>query len=54
MMNEKRKLKSIIYRYDNMQTEYVDSVSEISATNFISFDWFYAALTKLKFFMKGN
>tara|TARA_R110000823_G_scaffold128084_1_gene255705 strand:- start:12 stop:167 length:156 start_codon:yes stop_codon:yes gene_type:complete len=49
-----KKIVGIWYRYDDMTIDYVDSVSEISATNVISFDWFYAALTKLKFFMKGN
>lgn len=43
-----KKITSIIYRYDDGSVEYVDSVSEISATSLISFCWFNATLTKLK------
>ena len=43
-----KKITSIIYRYDDGSVEYVDSVSEISATSVISFSWFSTALTKFK------
>ena len=49
-----KKITSIIYRYDDGSIEYVDSVTEISATSVLSFRWFNTALTKLKLYMKGN
>ena len=48
-----KKLVSIIYRYSDGSVEYVDSVSEISATSVLSLRWFDTALTKLKQYMKG-
>jgi hypothetical protein len=50
----KKTITSIIYRYNDGSVEYVDSVSEISATSVISFRWLDTALTKLKLYMKGN
>ena len=50
----KKTITSIIYRYDDGSIEYIDSVSEISATSVISFRWFSTALTKLKSFLKGH
>jgi len=49
-----KKLTSIIYRYSDGSVEYVDSVSEISATSVLSLRWFDTALTKLKQYMKGH
>lgn len=54
-----KKIVGIWYRYDDMTIDYVDSVSEISATSILSFSWFNTALTKLlhfvsSIFMKGN
>lgn len=49
-----KKITSIIYRYDDGSVEYVDSVSEISATSVISFRWFSTALTKFKNYWKKN
>ena len=49
----KKTITSIIYRYNDGSVEYVDSVSEISATSVISFRWFSTALTKLNFLYKG-
>lgn len=49
-----KKLTSIIYRYSDGTIEYVDNVSEISATSVLSFRWFDTALTKLKLYMKGH
>ena len=43
-----KKIVGIWYRYDDMTIDYVDSVSEISATSVISFRWFNTALTKFK------
>ena len=48
-----KKIVGIWYRYDDMTIDYVDSVSEISATSVISFRWFSTALTKLNFLYKG-
>ena len=52
-MSEK-KIIGIRYHYDDHTSEYINSVSDLSAISFISFDWFYAALTKLRLYMKGN
>ena len=49
-----KKITSIIYRYDDGSIEYVDSVTEISATSVISFRWLNTALTKLCFLYKGD
>ena len=49
-----KKLTGIIYRYSDGTVEYVDSVSEISATSVLSFRWFDTALIKLKTYMKGH
>jgi len=49
-----KKLTSIIYRYSDGSVEYVDSVSEISATSVLSLRWFDTALTKLKTYLKGH
>lgn len=49
-----KKLTSIIYRYNDGSVEYVDSVSELSATSILSFCWINTALTKLKTIMKGT
>tara|TARA_R110002096_G_scaffold83023_1_gene192923 strand:+ start:5280 stop:5441 length:162 start_codon:yes stop_codon:yes gene_type:complete len=49
-----KKLTGIIYRYSDGSVEYVDSVSEISATSVISLRWFNTALTKLKKYWKGH
>jgi len=49
-----KKLISIIYRYNDGSVEYVDSVSEISATSVLSFLWIGLALNKIKYWIKNN
>ena len=50
----KKKIIGIRYHYNDHTNEYVNSVSDLSATSILSFSWFYAALTKLRVYMKGN
>ena len=46
-----KKIVGIWYRYDDMTIDYIDSVSEISATSVINFTWVKTALTKLKLYL---
>ena len=50
----KKKIIGIRYHYDDHTSEYVHSVSDLSATSIISFRWFSTALTKFKNYWKKN
>tara|TARA_R110000787_G_scaffold188333_1_gene300131 strand:+ start:359 stop:541 length:183 start_codon:yes stop_codon:yes gene_type:complete len=47
-----KKIIGIRYHYDNHTSEYIDSVSDLSATSVISFRWFNTALTKLSILLQ--